>query len=90
MRRYKNANSRWPEKLDDVNNLAPIEVFVDPMNNSSFVYKRTDDSFTLYSKGKNGIDEGGKHDSDNEDECMLDDIVFWPPKWLRNDNKNSN
>jgi hypothetical protein len=85
MRRYKNVNAHWPEKLEDVNNLAPAEVFVDPMNNSSFIYKRTDDSFTLYSKGKNGIDEGGRQDSDNEDECVLDDMVFWPAKWLRSD-----
>jgi hypothetical protein len=79
LRRYKNANGHWPESLDDVKTLVSAETFVDPMNNSSFVYKRTDDGFTLYSKGKNGIDDGGI-DSDTEDKGGPDDLLIWPHK----------
>ena len=76
LRRYKNENGRLPERLDDVKSLAPEEIFVDPFNNSSFVYKLTDNSFTLYSKGKNNIDEGGKPDR----ESGADDWPIWSPK----------
>jgi hypothetical protein len=60
LRRYKNTNGQWPEQLEDVKNLSPAETFIDPINGGSFVYKRTEENFMLYSKGKNGIDEEGK------------------------------
>jgi len=78
LRRYKNEKGRWPEGLDDVRPLAPAEIFVDPVNNGCFVYKLTDDGFTLYSKGKNNIDEEGQRE--NEDECGPDDRLIWPQK----------
>ena len=80
LRRYKNANGHWPESLDDLKTLAPAEVFVDPMNNGSFVYKLTEDNFTLYSKGKNGVDDGGKGYSNAEDKGEPDDLLIWPHK----------
>jgi hypothetical protein len=79
MRRYKNANGHWPEKLEDIKNSVPPEVFVDPVNNGSFVYKQTDDGFTLYGKGKNGIDDGGI-DIYSEDKGGPDDLLIWPFK----------
>ena len=86
MRRYKNTNGHWPESLDDVKTLAPAEAFVDPMNNSYFVYKRTEDNFTLYSKGPNSIDEEGKReeiawpDVNNVLNKGADDLLIWPHK----------
>jgi hypothetical protein len=80
LRRYKNANGHWPENLDDLKTLAPAEIFVDPMNGDSFVYKLTEDNFTLYSKGKNGIDDGGKGYSNAEDKGEPDDLLIWPHK----------
>jgi hypothetical protein len=85
LRRYKNANGRWPEGLDDVRALASEEVFIDPVNNSAFVYKLTDDGFTLYSKGKNNIDEDGEYDTvfdpnSFETKVNADDRLFWPPR----------
>lgn len=85
LRRYKNANGRWPEKLEDINNLAPAEVFIDPMNNGSFVYKRTGDNFTLYSKGENEIDDGGEQETKfnktwRKWETIKDDWMIWPPE----------
>ncbi|MFA5252434.1 MAG: hypothetical protein WC454_07605 [Phycisphaerae bacterium] len=75
MRRYKNTTSHWPEKLEDIKNSVPPEILVDPFNGDSFVYKRTEENFTLYSKGKNGIDEEGRL---NNNGC--DDLVIWPIK----------
>ncbi|HIJ52350.1 MAG TPA: hypothetical protein HPP66_04250 [Planctomycetes bacterium] len=76
LRRYKNENSRWPESLEDIKSLAPEEILVDPINGGSFVYKLTEENFTLYSKGKNNIDEGGKRDP----ESGADDWLIWPRK----------
>lgn len=73
LRRYKNKTGHWPESLDEVKPLAAEEIFVDPMNGGSFVYKLTDGDFVLYSKGKNNIDENGKY-RDEADDCPI-----WPP-----------
>jgi len=75
LRRYKNKNGTWPMNLDDVRPLAKEEIFVDPTNGSSFIYKLTDEGFTLYSKGKNNIDDGGEYNSDDWD--------VWPPIGLK-------
>jgi len=85
MRRYKNTNGHWPLHLEDVNNLAPAEIFIDPLNNDSFIYKLTDDNFTLYSKGKNGIDDGGKRETSSFGDKEVqnkgcDDFLIWPIK----------
>jgi len=76
LRRYKNKNGRWPGSLEEVKSFAPSETFVDPINNSSFVYKLTEKDFTLYSKGKNNIDDGGEHN----DEAGTDDWLIWPER----------
>ena len=59
VKRYKNITGEWPGSLDGIKELTSQENFVDPTNGGSFVYKLTEDSFTLYSKGKNNIDENG-------------------------------
>lgn len=85
LRHYKNANGRWPGSLDEVRAFAPEEIFIDPVNDGSFVYKLTDDGFALYSKGKNGIDDGGKRERDVATSCApdvvdegCDDLMIWP------------
>jgi hypothetical protein len=80
LRRYKNKHGRWPERLEDVKSLAPEGIFLDPTNNDSFVYRLTDDGFTLYSKGKNNIDENGESRTKKPDGTETDDILIWPPK----------
>jgi hypothetical protein len=72
LRRYKNKNGSWPESLDDIQSSASKEIFVDPINGGSFIYKLTDENFTLYSKGKNNIDENGKYKEG------ADDWPIWP------------
>lgn len=83
LRRYKNKYDRWSQSLDDVKNLAPAEIFVDPINNNSFVYKLTDDNFTLYSKGKNNIDENGEYQDG------ADDRLIWPPRSRKTQEKKA-
>ncbi len=83
IKQYKNKNSHWPETLDEIKPFAPAEIFVDPINCNSFVYKPTDDSFKLYSKGKNNIDEDGKRDRWGEEKTGADDWLIWPPRGSR-------
>ena len=78
LRRYKNKTGQWPEKLDDIKPTSPAEIFIDPFNNDSFVYKLTDSSFTLYSKGNNNIDENGQGRYRSIEGA--DDLLIWSPK----------
>jgi len=73
LRRYKNEHGRWPRSLEDIKGIAPAEVFIDPRNEGSFVYRLTDGGFELYSKGPNKIDEEGKFKDGADDWCI------WPP-----------
>lgn len=73
LRRYKNKNGNWPQSLDDIKPSTPEEIFVDPVNGGSFIYKLTDENFTLYSKGENGIDDGGLQD----EKTGADDQLIW-------------
>ena len=79
LRRYKNKTGQWPKSLDDIKSSAPPEIFVDPINAGSFVYKPADDSFTLYSKGQNNIDDDGEGE-DYGDGTGTDDWPIWPPR----------
>ncbi|NIP25075.1 MAG: hypothetical protein GWN67_14895, partial [Phycisphaerae bacterium] len=95
LRRYRNENDRWPEKLEEVKSLAPAEIFVDPINGNSFVYKLTQENFTLYSKGKNNIDEDGIREItfDPNDfkwfKTEGDDILIWQPKTRKTKNEKA-
>ncbi len=92
LRRYRNQNGRWPETLDGIKNLVPEEILVDSINGGSFVYKLTEEDFTLYSKGKNNIDEGGIR------KITVDpNVLEWPktekddwPIWPRKTRKTKN
>ena len=86
LRRYKNEHGRWPETLDSIKNLVPEEILVDPINGGSFVYKLTEENFTLYSKGKNNIDNGGIRDK----ESGADDWPIWSPKSRKTKEEKAN
>jgi hypothetical protein len=86
LRRYKNKTGHWPQKLDNVKSMAPAEIFVDPINGNSFVYKLTEENFTLYSKGKNNIDEDGKYKRRYGEISEGDDWLIWPPKTRKTKN----
>ncbi|UCF43878.1 MAG: hypothetical protein JSV99_02850 [Planctomycetota bacterium] len=80
LRRYKNANGRWPDNLDEVRQFASEEIFIDPINGGLFVYRLTDDGFILYSRGANRIDEGGLYESHWPNEAQPDDRLIWPQR----------
>jgi hypothetical protein len=81
LRRYKNQNGQWPNNLEEIKPfIQQQDILIDPMNNGSFVYKKTGDSFLLYSKGPNNIDEGGKRDGFDEEKTGADDWLIWPRK----------
>ena len=77
LRRYRNRAGNWPESLDEIRPALTREILTDPQNNGPFVYKKTKDGFTLYSKGKNRIDEAGKFSFTPGG--GPDDWPIWPP-----------
>ena len=96
LRRYKNKTGHWPDTLEDIKSLAPAEVFVDPINLGTFVYKLTKENFTLYSKGKNNIDENGQRTGRKFDLKTKqfvgkekDDWLIWPPRSRKTKEENT-
>jgi hypothetical protein len=85
LRRYKNKDGRWPETLDVIKDLVPTEILVDPINRGSFVYKLNEDNFTIYSKGKNNIDDGGERDK----QSGADDWLIWPTSSRKTKNEKA-
>jgi len=95
LRRYKNKNGSWPGSLEEVKSFAPSETFIDPINNSSFVYKLTEKDFTLYSKGKNNIDEDGQYNSrwdykNRRQVVEKDDLLIWPSRSRKDKEEKEN
>ena len=80
LRRYKNKHGTWPKSLDDIKELTTPEILIDPINGGSFVYRRTNDSFTLHSKGKDNIDDNGEYP---------DDWPIWPSQYYRTKKENT-
>ena len=83
LRRFRNKTGRWPEGFDELKSLAVEDIFIDPQNNGPFIYKLTDDSFIMYSKGPNNIDEGGS------DKNGADDRAIWPLQIPQTDKKSA-
>jgi hypothetical protein len=71
LRQYKDVHGRWPQDLGVLQDSVEPEILVDPITAGSFVYKLTQDGFTLYSKGQNNIDENGSRKG-------ADDWLIWP------------
>ncbi|MCK4292695.1 MAG: hypothetical protein KAY65_05825 [Planctomycetes bacterium] len=76
LRRHKNRSGHWPETLDEIRSSVTKEILTDPQNNGPFVYRPTKEGFTLYSKGKNKIDETGRFSFVSGG---ADDWPIWPP-----------
>jgi hypothetical protein len=81
LRRHRIEHGNWPDSLDTIRPRLAPEILVDPFNKGEFVYKRTDDGFTLYSKGRNNVDEDGQYESGSE--RGPDDWPIWPPRSRR-------
>jgi hypothetical protein len=78
LRKYRNTHGRWPISLELVSVYAPDGAFLDPTCNDAFVYALDGDGFKLYSKGPNGIDEGGRRGYVKSLNRSEDDIAVWP------------
>jgi hypothetical protein len=76
LRRVRNTTGRWPASLDEIGASLPAEILTDPFHQGPFVYKPAADTFRLYSRGPNNIDEDGKWDPD----AGPDDWPIWPPR----------
>ncbi len=74
LQRYYRTNARYPETLEKMQDNADNDIFTDPTNGGPFVYRPDDDGLTLYSKGANGVDDGGVRDRN----IGADDILIWP------------
>jgi len=99
LKRFETKHGHWPESLNDIKVTMPDELFVDPINGGQYVYKLNEDSFTLYSTGKNKVDEDGEYrriscdpnDLDSEDydwqNPQPDDKMLWSnkPQWYEKD-----
>lgn len=51
---------------------------MDPYSDKTLVYRRTENTFMLYSVGADFQDNGGKHSSKWTQEAHGGDLVFWP------------
>jgi hypothetical protein len=89
LRRYRNSHGAWPQTLDAISEYVPAEAFFDPIDGDAFVYTLDGDSFKLYSKGPNGIDEGGRHRYVKALNKVEDDIPIWPPPAAEPDDDES-
>jgi hypothetical protein len=85
IKQYQNEHGVWPPDLDAIKSTAPAEALADPQNGGPFVYKLTGETFTFYSKGKNGKDDQGRRSTSRSGGSDApapaeDDTLFWPPR----------
>lgn len=71
---HRQQTGTLPDSLDDLPDAG--HVTVDAFTEQPFVYRRDGESFTLYSVGSNGQDDGGTHTNWKEE----GDFVIWPPR----------
>jgi dsDNA-binding SOS-regulon protein len=81
--RYKQDTGAFPESLDKLVEQGYIkQVPVDPFSDKPIAYRKTDNSFLLYSWGSNLKDDDGQiaHDEKGKPKMFADtgDWVFWP------------
>jgi len=81
--RFEKDKGRYPENLASLVELGYLkEIPNDPYSDGPLVYKRTDESFILYSLGENLTDDGGRvarrDDGRIKQWASEGDWVFWP------------
>ncbi|MHC4660935.1 MAG: hypothetical protein ACYS8W_04540 [Planctomycetota bacterium] len=60
IRTFKAENGRLPESLDELKELVPEKLLVDPCSGNKLIYKKLGNDFLLYGTGTNGKDDGGE------------------------------
>jgi hypothetical protein len=72
---FRADHGRLPERLAELVPEYLAELPDDPFSGRPLVYRRTDDSYALYSVGENGRDDGGTRDPSHPDlDVFLDDV----------------
>jgi hypothetical protein len=74
---YADKHGVVPANLEELGG----DHIIDPYTAQPFIYRRTQDGFTLYSAGIDGDDDGGAHHprfGERYDEPDDGDYVFWP------------
>jgi hypothetical protein len=71
---YQDRTGALPDSLETLAG----DFTIDPFSGRPFVYRRTDDGFTLYSVGVDRQDDGGRHDPKFGKDNKGRDFVFWP------------
>ena len=80
---HADTHGAFPLSLEDLEGTSEI----DPFTGEPFIYRLTDDGFTLYSAGLDRDDDGGKHDGRFGEKrggvygkapAPDGDYVFWP------------
>jgi len=72
LKRHKMTHDHWPAGLEAVQTSLTPETLTDPQNGDGYVYRLTPDGLVLYSKGPNGVDEGGRFKGTPDDDRV------WP------------
>ena len=83
LQRYKADKGSFPEDLQQLIIAGYIrQLPIDVYSDKPLVYRKTDDSFILYSVGENYKDDGGKPGEDSDGKPRLwnndGDSIFWP------------
>jgi len=81
--RYRLEKGTLPDSLEQLIRQNYLnELPIDPYADKPLIYRRTRDSFTLYSVGENFTDDGGKPGRDRKGNVQTwrdkGDAVFWP------------
>jgi hypothetical protein len=82
VRLFEASNGLLPVSLEQLNELVPKEVLIDPFSGKSLIYRREGDSFYLYSVGYNGVNDKCKNSMlvfEGTDRETVPDIVFHIP-----------
>jgi hypothetical protein len=76
LKKFKEQNGSFPQNLDKLSDFLAPDDIIDPVSEDTFVYRPLGQSFMLYSKGKNKIDDDGiSYSKENKD-----DHLIFPPK----------
>lgn len=83
LHRYEKEKGEYPENLHALVESGYLQkLLMDPYSDGPLVYKKTDESFILYSFGENLSDEGGKLGLGRDGKPRMwednGDWVFWP------------
>jgi hypothetical protein len=60
IRLFEAKHNRLPNSLDELGDLVPKELFIDPFNGKRFVYRKKGADFDFYSMSRNGVDDSKK------------------------------